>query len=111
MFASINNIKHKAILFTAYSAGLRVSEAVKLRIQDIDSKRMEIFVQRAKGKKDRVVNLSPLVLDVLRQYMLCKSQGLYVIFLQIRMEATRIVKEAPRKFFKWHGMLREYIKM
>ncbi|SFQ12811.1 tyrosine-type recombinase/integrase [Parafilimonas terrae] len=81
MFASLNNIKHKAILFTAYSAGLRVSEAVKLRIQDIDSKRMEIFVQRAKGKKDRVVNLSPLVLDVLRQYMLLqKPRPVYYLF-------------------------------
>ena len=69
MFAAIKNRKHKAILFTAYSAGLRVSEVVHLRVQDIDSKRMQIFVQRAKGKKDRVVNLSVLVLDVLRQYV------------------------------------------
>ncbi len=69
MFAAVKNLKHKAILFTAYSAGLRVSEVVNLRIRDIDSKRMQIFVQRAKGKKDRVVNLSVLVLDVLRQYI------------------------------------------
>ena len=69
MFAAVKNIKHKAILFTAYSAGLRVSETVNLRIRDIDSKRMQIFVQRAKGKKDRVVPLSMLVLDVLRQYI------------------------------------------
>ncbi len=69
MFASIQNIKHKAILFTAYSAGLRVSETVHLRLQDIDSTRMQIFVNQAKGKKDRVVNLSILVLDVLRQYI------------------------------------------
>lgn len=69
MFAAVPNLKHKAILFTAYSAGLRVSETVRLRVQDIDSKRMQIFVQRAKGKKDRVVPLSVLVLDVLRQYI------------------------------------------
>src|SRR3982751_3997546 len=69
MFAAIKNIKHKAILFTAYSAGLRVSEVVSLRVQDIDSKRMQIFIQRAKGKKDRIVPLSVLVLDVLRQYV------------------------------------------
>ena len=69
MFAAVRNIKHKAILFAAYSSGLRVSEVVHLRIQDIDSKRMQIFVQRAKGKKDRVVPLSILVLDVLRQYI------------------------------------------
>jgi integrase/recombinase XerD len=69
MFAAVPNLKHKAILFTAYSAGLRVSEVVNLRIQDIDSKRMQIFIKRAKGKKDRVVPLSILVLDVLRQYI------------------------------------------
>jgi integrase/recombinase XerD len=69
MFAAVPNLKHKAILFTAYSAGLRVSEVVHLRIRDIDSKRMQIFVARAKGKKDRVVNLSILLLHILRQYL------------------------------------------
>ena len=68
MFAAVSNLKHKAILFTAYSGGLRVSEVVNLRVQDIDSARMQIFIKRAKGKKDRVVNLSVLLLDVLRQY-------------------------------------------
>jgi integrase/recombinase XerD len=56
-------------LFTAYSAGLRVSEIVKLKLADIDSKRMQIFVERAKGKKDRYVNLSPVLLDILRKYI------------------------------------------
>ncbi len=69
MFFAAKNLKHKAILFTAYSAGLRVSEVVKLRLRDIDSERMQIFVARAKGKKDRVVNLSVLLLDILRQYI------------------------------------------
>lgn len=69
LFNALTNKKHKAILFTAYSAGLRVSEIVNLKIADIDSKRMQIFVSRAKGKKDRYVNLSPLVLDILRNYI------------------------------------------
>ena len=51
MFAAVPNLKHKAILFTAYSAGLRVSEVVHLRVHDIDSRRMQIFIARAKGKK------------------------------------------------------------
>ena len=81
MFAAVKNLKHKAILFTAYSAGLRVSEVVKLRIQDIDSERMQIFVERAKGKKDRMVNLSILLLDVLRQYLtLQKPRPTYYLF-------------------------------
>ncbi|MBK9938686.1 MAG: tyrosine-type recombinase/integrase [Chitinophagaceae bacterium] len=69
LFNALANKKHKAMLFTAYSSGLRVSEIVNLKISDIDSKRMQILVQRAKGKKDRYVNLSPLVLDILRKYI------------------------------------------
>ncbi|CAN5128420.1 site-specific integrase [soil metagenome] len=69
LFAALNNKKHKAMLFTAYSAGLRVSEIAKLKIADIDSTRMQIFIERAKGKKDRYVNLSPVLLDILRKYI------------------------------------------
>lgn len=69
LFEALDNRKHKAILFTAYSAGLRVSEVVNLRIRDIDSDRMQIFVQNAKGKKDRYVMLSPVLLDILRIYL------------------------------------------
>lgn len=69
LFNALQNKKHKAMLFTAYSAGLRVSEIVQLRIQDIDSRRMQICVERAKGKKDRYVNLSPVLLDILRTYL------------------------------------------
>ena len=57
------------MLFTAYSAGLRVSEIVNLKIADIDSKRMQIFIDRGKGKKDRYVNLSLVLLDILRNYV------------------------------------------
>ena len=57
------------MLFTAYSAGLRVSEIVNLKIADIDSGRMQILIERGKGKKDRYVNLSPILLDILREYM------------------------------------------
>ena len=69
LFTALSNKKHKAMLFTAYSAGLRVSEIANLRLADIDSQRMQIFVQRAKGKKDRYVNLSPVLLDILRNYI------------------------------------------
>ena len=53
LFNALSNRKHKAMLFTAYSAGLRVSEVVNLKMTDIDSQRMQIFIQKAKGKKDR----------------------------------------------------------
>ncbi|OLY92042.1 Site-specific recombinase XerD [Cnuella takakiae] len=69
LFVAAGTLKHKAILFTAYSAGLRVSEVVGLRLADIDSDRMQILVAQSKGKKDRYVGLSVLLLDILRAYI------------------------------------------
>ena len=69
LFKALENKKHKAMLFTAYSAGLRVSEVAALQIKHIDSNRMTILVQQAKGKKDRYVGLSPVLLDILRNYI------------------------------------------
>ncbi|MFT7379845.1 MAG: integrase/recombinase XerD [Bacteroidia bacterium] len=65
---SPKNIKHKAILYTIYSAGLRIGELTRLRISDIHSDEGYIFVKDSKGKKDRHTVLSPALLDVLRQY-------------------------------------------
>ncbi len=62
------NIKHKAILMLIYSAGLRISEAVNLKIKDIDSQRMQIKVEQSKGKKDRYTILSTKALTILREY-------------------------------------------
>jgi integrase/recombinase XerD len=68
MLGATENIKHRAILMVAYSAGLRVSELVNLRIEDIDSKRMLIRVAGGKGKKDRYTILSQSALTLLREY-------------------------------------------
>lgn len=65
---AITNHKHRAILMTAYAAGLRVSEATHLKVTDIDSQRMMLRVEQGKGMKDRYVMLSPRLLDVLRTY-------------------------------------------
>ena len=62
------NLKHKAILLLIYSAGLRLNEVINLKVKDIDSKRMQIFVKAAKGKKDRYTVLSTKVLLTLREY-------------------------------------------
>ena len=57
------SLKHRALLMTLYGAGLRVSEACRLTVADIDSGRLVIHVQQAKGRKDRDVMLSPVLLD------------------------------------------------
>jgi site-specific recombinase XerD len=64
----ITNLKHKIILTLTYSVGLRVSEIINLKIEDIDSKRMLIHIKNAKGRKDRIVPLSETVLELLRKY-------------------------------------------
>lgn len=65
---AVTNLKHKAILMTIYSAGLRVSEAVNLRVLDIDSNNMRIFIRQGKGGKDRYAILAQSTLNILRQY-------------------------------------------
>jgi len=65
---STNNIKHITILSTIYSAGLRLSEVVNLKIADIDSERKLIYVRGGKGKKDRTTILSEELLNLLKKY-------------------------------------------
>ncbi len=68
LFTVTENIKHKAILMITYSSGLRISEASRLRITDIDSKRMMVRVEQGKWSKDRYTILSQTALECLRQY-------------------------------------------
>jgi site-specific recombinase XerD len=65
---AVPSLKARAALTTAYAAGLRASEAVSLRVADIDSGRMVIQIRHGKGAKDRTVMLSPQLLAILRTY-------------------------------------------
>lgn len=96
------NLKHKTILMTAYAAGLRVSEIINLKIEDIDSSRMQIFIQRAKGKKDRVVPLSLVLLNTLREYYKMYKPKIYLFEGQYggqysSRSAQAIFKKASQK--------------
>ncbi len=75
---SVENIKHRAILMVIYSAGLRISECINLKIKDIDSSRMQIRVEQAKGKKDRYTILSEKTLRFLRIYFLEYKPKVYL---------------------------------
>jgi len=63
-----HNIKHKTILSIIYGCGLRISESINLKVEDIDSSNMRVWVRNAKGKKDRITLLSPTLLKQLRAY-------------------------------------------
>lgn len=86
---STKNLKHKAILTTIYSAGLRISELINLKITHIDSDRMQIRVEQSKGKKDRYTLLSQKNLKLLREYIRVFKPYYYLF------EGQRSTKENP----------------
>ena len=76
LFAVMENIKHRALFMVAYDAGLRLSEVLNLRIEDIDSGRMVIRICQGKGKKDRYGRLSKGLLKLLREYWrVCRPES------------------------------------
>lgn len=95
--SKIQNIKHRAILTLTYSVGLRVSEVVNLKIEDIDSKRMLIHIKNAKGRKDRIVPLSQTVLELLRLYYKAYKPKEYLFNGQ---NGNRYSTESCQKIYK-----------
>lgn len=78
-FDHVPGLKYRAALMTCYGAGLRVSEAVALKVSDIDSPRKLLRVEQGKGQKDRYAMLSPRLLQVLRRYYRAiRPQGDYL---------------------------------
>ena len=68
LFNACDNLRDKCILMTLYGAGLRLSEVAALKVSDIDSQKMQLFIRNAKGSKDRYAILSQANLDILRTY-------------------------------------------
>ncbi|QNM84295.1 tyrosine-type recombinase/integrase [Polaribacter pectinis] len=79
IFNNLTNLKHKTLLSLLYSGGLRIGEALNLKITDIDSKRMLIHIKQAKGKKDRYTILSHLFLRLFREYYLAYKPKVFLI--------------------------------
>ncbi|MCG8648241.1 MAG: site-specific integrase, partial [Pirellulales bacterium] len=78
LFQCTANLKHRTLLMTLYAAGLRLSEGSGLRIPDIDSQRMMLSVRHGKGNKDRLVPMSPRLLQVLRDYWKAERPSNYL---------------------------------
>ncbi len=95
----VKNLKHKALLFTAYSAGLRVSEVVKLKITDIDSDRMQLRIEAAKGKKDRMATLARATLDILRIYFTEYKPKIY-LFEGQELDKPYSIRSAQKIFLE-----------
>ena len=68
LLMAVDHVKHRTVLMTIYAAGLRISEALQLRVRHIDSARMAIRVEQGKGKKDRYTILSPRLREEWRRY-------------------------------------------
>ena len=100
LFGSIKNQKHRTMLMTAYGCGLRVSEVISLKVTDIDSERMMVRVEQAKGAKDRYTILSPRLLSELRSYWLeyHPDQGSWLFFNRSTKE--RLTRATPQLVFK-----------
>jgi len=75
-----NNMKHHALLSLIYGSGLRVSEAVRLRAEHIDSEKMLVRIDQSKGRKDRYTILSKSSLELLREYWRTYQPGTWLFF-------------------------------
>ena len=95
---AIEDLKYQVLTMAIYGAGLRVSEACRLCVKDIDSLRMLIHVRHGKGGKDRYVMLSERLLQALRQYW--KKQRLGDLFFPGRTELGHLSPESVRKVLR-----------
>lgn len=91
------NLKHKTIITTIYSCGLRLSELLELKISDVKSEQDCVVIRQSKGNKDRIVMLSPKLLDLLREYY--KNTNQKNMFLKGNL-AENILQEAFSRFLK-----------
>jgi integrase/recombinase XerD len=96
----VSNIKYRTLLMVIYGAGLRVSEAVNLRIADIDGDRKTIHIRCSKGGKDRFVILSPVIHQALRDYWkTCKFKD--YIFPNKKDPNKPLSTRRASQIFKW----------
>ena len=106
LICDCRNLKHKSFFLLAYGGGLRVSEIAALRVKDIDSQSMRIFVKGGKGKKDRYTILSNECLCTLREYWSVYKPKNPEGWLFLGAKRTRLTPDAAANAFKcWRDRL------
>lgn len=98
LFKAPQRLKQRVLFALIYSAGLRVGEVCRLKLSDIDSDRMVIRIEKSKGKYDRYVPLSPMVLEGLRKYI--KSSFPKVYLFNGRVKGSPLGKGAVQQAFR-----------
>lgn len=98
LFNACDNLRDKCILMTIYGAGLRLSEVSSIKVSDIDSKKMQIFIRNGKGGKDRFALLSQSNLDVLREYYRVHRPKEWLFYSRNRT-GTHITSRATQNIF------------
>lgn len=96
LISTINNPKHRLLIALAYGAGLRVSEIVRLKVRDIDSKELTLIVRQGKGRKDRQTVLPSSVISELEQYLANKKLDEFVF---ISERGGRLSEASAQKIF------------
>jgi len=105
LFEVTQNVKHNLMLKICYGMGLRVSEVVNIKITDIDSNTMQVFIEKTKGKKDRYANLPESILEQLRAYYkLHKPQKYLFEGLQGEQYSIRSVQQVFKNAMKKAGI-------
>jgi integrase/recombinase XerD len=95
---AIANLKHKAILYLTYSSGLRVSEVVRLQLQDFDKERKTLPIRQGKGRKDRLTLLSDAALEVFSRYYQQEKPEIWMFPGQI--EGRHLTERSVQKIFE-----------
>ena len=99
-FDACDNPKYKMIFMLIYGSGLRIGEAANLRIEDIDSKKMRIFVREGKGNKERYTILPKVSLEMLREYYKRERPNHPEGYLFLNREGNPLKIERMRVFFR-----------